>query len=321
MSALTNLDLAHGPITPEKAAEWQRNLQLLMQQGVEAVPAIREFLERNLDWDLTPANGGNLLGSSSLRTAMLNALQSIGGPEAQALSADIMQTTSDPREIALLAKSLMQQAPDQYREATLAAAREALAMAAAGKLDGRDVGPLFSVLQQYGGAGVVADLEKATPQWRYYSTIALAGLPDGAGVPSLIQMVQDANGTIKSGRTAALQVLAQISPQYPEASAALIEQARLNQIPNATWINISEALAGQNFQIGNQDADAGNLKSYHLSFGNQNFYSMPGATPLTPEQINQRIALIDQLLAVNSTPAAADALQRSRASLVSRQQP
>ena len=62
-----------------------------------------------------------------------------------------------------------------------------------------------------------------------------------------------------------------------------------------------------------------NPKSYHLSYGNQSFYSVSGSVPLAPDQISQRVALIDQLLAVNPNPAAADVLQRARASLISRQ--
>ena len=322
VAALTNLDFKAGPLTPEKAAEWRQALQQLTQQGAAAVPAIREFLERNRDIDFTAANAGNALGEPSLRFALFDALQQIGGPEAQALAAQTLQTTADPREIALLAKNLEQQAPDQYRQAAVDAARAALAMAAEGKLGGRDVGPLFGVLQQYGGADVLPDLERATGQWRYYAAIALAGLPDGAGVPSLIQMVEDPNGAAKGGRQAALQMLAEVSPQYPAASAALIEQAKLNQIPNATWINISEVLAGHSYQIGGPETDSGgtgsgsNFKSYHLEFGNQNFFSSPNSTVLNTDQINQRVSLIDQLLAVNSNATAAELLQRSRASLV-----
>jgi hypothetical protein len=322
VAALTNLDFKAGPLTPEKAAEWRQALQQLTQQGAAAVPAIREFLERNRDIDFTAANAGGALGEPSLRFALFDALKQIGGPEAQALAAQTLQSTADPREIALLAKNLDQQAPDQYRQAAVDAARAALVMAAEGKLGGRDVGPLFGVLQQYGGADVVPDLERATGQWRYYAAIALAGLPDGAGVPSLIQMVEDPNGAAKGGRQAALQMLAEVSPQYPAASAALLEQAKLNQIPNATWINISEVLAGHSYQIGGPEADSAgaasgsNIKSYHLEFGNQNFFSSPNSTVLNTDQINQRVSLIDQLLAVNSNATATELLQRSRASLV-----
>jgi len=54
------------------------------------------------------------------------------------------------------------------------------------------------------------------------------------------------------------------------------------------------------------------LKTYHIASGNQNFYSLP----LGPDaQVQQRLALIDQLLAATSNPAAVAALRTARASL------
>jgi hypothetical protein len=55
------------------------------------------------------------------------------------------------------------------------------------------------------------------------------------------------------------------------------------------------------------------LKTTHIQFGNQNYYSAPML--LSPEDVTQRLALIDELLAANSNPTAREALQRSRDSL------
>src|SRR2546427_6805277 len=134
-------------LTQEQTAHWKQSLGQLVQEGASAVPAMREFLARNVDMDFGP-DLSQILGYSSVRTAMFDALQQIGGPEALSLMLETLQTTSDPREIALLARSLDQQAPAQYRQQALSATRETLAMAADGKLDGRDVGPLFEVLQR-----------------------------------------------------------------------------------------------------------------------------------------------------------------------------
>jgi len=67
-------------------------------------------------------------------------------------------------------------------------------MAAKGELSGVDVGPLFQTLQSYGDQGAVATIEQLGSQWKYYSAITLAGLPDGAGVPGLIRLAQDGAG-------------------------------------------------------------------------------------------------------------------------------
>ena len=54
------------------------------------------------------------------------------------------------------------------------------------------------------------------------------------------------------------------------------------------------------------------LKTYHINGGNQNFYSLP----LAPDaQIQDRVALIDQLLASTSNQTAISALQGARATL------
>lgn len=324
VASLAQIDLSRREITPEQAGQWKQTLQQLAQRGPEAVPAIREFLERNVDLSFDAMKGGNLVGQPSVRMALIDALGGIGGPDALAVSLQVLQSTTEPREIAQLAKNLDQQAPEQYRQASVNAAREALALAASGKLEERDVGPLFTVLQQYGGADAVPDLEKATGRWRYYGAIALADMPGGAGLPSLIQMAQDPHADARS--RVALEVLAQVSTQYPEAAATLIEQARGNKLPMATWFRIADTLAGSSYEIGKLAIDGNSptlarTTTYHLSLGNQNFFSAPGATGLTPEQVNQRVALIDQLLAVNANPDAAGALQKSRTLLLNGPKP
>ena len=318
VASLTNLDLSHGPITREQAQQWKEGLQALTQQGVTALPAIREFLEQNQDLNFAAVSGGGLLGQSSVRSALIDAIQQIGGPEATALMLQTLQTTALPSEIAQLARNLEQQAPGQYRQETLSAVNDVLAMAEKGQLAGWDVGALFQVLQNYGDATTAAALSQLQSKWNYYATMALAGLPGGEGVPSLIRQVEDSAG----GKGAlAWQMLAQMATEYPDAGAALIEQARRNQISDATWRKIAAGLAGDQYQIGMPpELGAHNpalpgLKTYHIEAGNQNFYSLPLNPNLPSDQISQRQALIDQLLASVSSPAAVEALQNARAML------
>ncbi len=97
---------------------------------------------------------------------MFDALTQIGGPEAEAALAGVLQTAADPREIALLAQDLDKLEPGQYRQTAVDAAQQTLAMASGHKLDASDVAPLFEVLQKYGGPGVVPELQNATGQWK-----------------------------------------------------------------------------------------------------------------------------------------------------------
>src|SRR6185503_3897329 len=296
VSALANLDLS-APMTPETAALWRENLARLVQNGAAALPAIQEYLALNKDVNFESIPGGaGLLGSTSLRMSLLDALGNIPGPEALAASALMLQNTVDPREIALLARNLDRQAPEQYRDAAVAAARAAMLEAGSGRLAGKDIGPLFEVLSAYGGPNAVQDFQTAASgQWKYYATIALAGLPDGAGVPALVQMLAEPASSSRGARVAAMQALAQLIPEYADARDIILEQAKQAAIPDASWINIAGALAGDQFHIGSASAENNpNLRTWHLAYGNQNYFAK--SVPLTPDQVQQRLGLIDQFL-------------------------
>jgi hypothetical protein len=307
-------------LTQEQAGQWKQSLEQLIQEGAAAVPAMREFLARNVDLDFGPG-GTHMFGYPSVRAAMIDALQQIGGPDAMSLMLQTMQTTTDPREIALLAQSLEQQAPEQYRQEAINATRETLAMASQGKLDGRDVGPLFEVLQKLGGPAVVSDLEHAAGNWNYYAALSLAQLPDGTGIPALIQMAGEPG---KGSTSVALEMLARVATQYPEAESALLDLTRQNKIPPKLWPYLASALAGEQYRYLDSvfggttpTPGAGNLTTIHINFGNQNLYSA-GASRLSPDQINRQVSLIDQLLSAANDPAAAALLQRSRDRLLER---
>src|SRR5262249_6633812 len=67
VAGLVELDPSRGPITKEQAESWKQRLQEVVQLGSSGVPAIREFLERNLEHNYAGVPGGELLGHSSLR--------------------------------------------------------------------------------------------------------------------------------------------------------------------------------------------------------------------------------------------------------------
>jgi len=321
VAGLTNLDFSRGSITKEQAEQWTQNLQALTGQGAAAVPAIREFLAQNQELNFSAINGGELLGQNSLRSAFINALQQIGGPEATALMVETLQTTTLPSEIALLAQNLELQAPGQYRQQTINAVSEVLGMAEKGQLAGWDVGALFQVLQSYGDATTANLLEQLQSKWKYYATMSLAGLPEGTGVPSLVRALQDPQAGAGK-HDLAFQMLAQVAWQYPDASIALIEAIHANQIPDNAWRRILTGLVGDQYYLGTApSASGGNggmlsgLKTFHIEAGNQNFYSLPVSAMASPEEIAKRRAVIEQLLAANPNPGAIQALQTARSSL------
>jgi hypothetical protein len=301
------------PVTEEQADEWKQRLHELIGQGAGSVPAIVEFLKQNKDVDFGSVSPS--LGYPSARRAMFDALTQIGGPEAIAGTVQVLENTAEPREIALLAQNLEKLAPEEYRQEALQAARETLALAAEGKLQATDVGPLFEVLQQFGGPAAVAELQNAANRWNYYATIALAQLPDGAGVSSLIEIAQGSTGA----KGNALEMLAQVSAQFPEAREALLDLARANKIAPNQWPYLTPLLAGDRYHYQDSVFDPATLggskapgDAAHVLFGNQHFYTAPADASLTPDQISQRMAFIDDLAALTTEPAALQALHNSR---------
>lgn len=324
INSLVQLNLTNGPLTPEKLATWQKNLQQLTNSGPAAVPAIREFLQSKQDMSFETIGGSAAVGHASMRMAMFDTLVKIGGPEAMLALGESLRSTREPREIGYLARNLEQLAPGEYAEPAVESARAALADAQAGKLGKTDVAALFGVLQDYGGASAVQDLIDTKGRWTYYSAIALGGLSEGAGVPGLVQMAQDTSPSGRVNRSAALQVLAQMATDSPAARQALLDQARTSQIHTAIWMKMSVLLGGEQLLLGGgpdtglAPTEGPRASSYHISGGNQNFYTTSILDKLTPDQINQRVQLIDQLLTGNSDAAAVESLQRARTTLAER---
>jgi len=301
LARLAKIDLSHGRISQEQAKEVNQLLQQLREQGSSAIPAIQEFLQRGEDVNFDALAGGGSVDFSSLRLGLVDALHEIGGPEAVAASAAALQGTTDPLEVALLALTLEQQAPGEYRQLELTAARNALTQALSGNWKGGDISPLFETFQALGDANDVSLLKQAVTKWNYYPTLALAGLPNGVGIPALIQLAQDpAISSLGSGDFA-LRPLAQAALQYPDAAGALVDDARQNRVPASAWPTVGASLAGT-----------------YIQYGNQLFGSTAPSLDWSATEINQRIALVNQLLAATSSPVARQSLQSALTSLSSR---
>lgn len=315
VKALTEVSLAAGKLTPEQAVQWKKSLENLVAQGASAVPAIRDFLRAGGGVEFGAA-GFRSVGYGSAREAMADVLARIGGPEALGVTLEAIQGNRNPREVALLAQALEAQAPEQQREAALAAARGVLASARQGEMQGKDVGPVFEVLERYGGASVVADLEQSAGEWKYYSTIALAQLPDGAGVPSLVRMLTESKGT----DVPSLEALASISTRNAEARDALLTNAREGNIHPNVWPYVAQALAGDELQVADSvfdrvlsRSDGKELKSTHINAGNQTFYRSPTIDTLTLDQVQAQAALVEEFLGLaGSNPAATKALLQTK---------
>ena len=151
--------------TLRQALYW---LEELAAAGPAALPAIREFLARNEDLDLESATGqgkgmrggvpSQFVIPPSLRFGLLDVVRQVGGADGEALLAEVLGATGRGVEVAWLARTLQEIAPNKYRELALTAARELLDRPAASNpanppaspLDRNDRENLFAVLTLYG---------------------------------------------------------------------------------------------------------------------------------------------------------------------------
>jgi len=319
---LAAIDLAHGPLYPEQAAAWKQTLKLLVAKGQTAIPAIRDFLGRNQDVYFDAPGAAELMGVPSLRLALLGALEEIGGPEAIASAQLTLQATADPAELVVLAKFLDRAEPGKHRAEFARAAKESLALAAAGSLDGRDVAPLYEMLRTFGGAAEPAELERYANTWFDYTPITLAQWPDGAGLPVLIKLAQNAGGSISLGVDVYQRMVAELAVNSPAAAEALVELARENKIEMAAWPAISRALGGQTLHCAKSYltppsplVSRPDTRLYHVAYGNQNFVEAMPPEETSAQALGDRIRLIDRVLAATTHPPAMEALISARAAL------
>jgi hypothetical protein len=318
-------------ITPRRAAEIARVLRELRAQGASALPAIADFLRQGGDVDFATMPGGELVGHRTIRQAMIEALSTIGGSGAVAVELEEMQRTSEPIELAMLARALDGEEPGVHRNSIVEAIGEALSRAEEAPTRGPDVGPVFDVLRTCGGEEAVAILERSVPRWGEYALIALAGLPDGAGIPSLAALARTIDVPVADD-VVPFQALAQATVSYGQAADALVDLARAGEIPDRAWGAMTEALGGKHLQFSGKMFDgtplAGNgavaadgrprvWKSYYIEWQNVRYEQDIVWGDWSGEQVAQQLALIDELLAAAPSPAAVQALQHARASLQS----
>jgi hypothetical protein len=317
-------------ITTERATYITRKLWDLRKEGAAAVPAIGDFLRHGEDISFAKLSGGELVGHRSLRQALIDTLGKIGGDEAMAVLLEQVRQTTQPLEVALLARSLEEEEPGAHGEQVIQAIRNALQWAERAPIEeSPDVGPLFDLLHAYGGPQAVAVLEQSLPEWGEYALIALADLPEGAGIPRLTALAGAADAPVANS-VLPFQVLAQTTVLYPEAGDALLDLARAGQIPDQVWGAVGEALEGKQLRFsgrmfaGTPLAEDGRVasggraplwKSYYIQWLNMRYEQDVVSADWSAEQVDHQLALIDDLRAAASSPAAIQALQQARASL------
>ena len=333
-------------LTPERVGEMTRLLKELHKQGAAAVPAIRDFLRARGDINFDQLKGSELAPTHTLRQALFETLRQIGSPEAIAALAEQLQGNREPAEIAMLARNLEKVAPGVYRDQAVRVASDALQLLAPVKQ--ADVRPLFEMMRDFGGEDVSTILAQfpvnanslqylrnknvtnIPPTVRTYALMALANLPDGSGVQTLEALAGDLNVPVANKTVEPFQLLAQASVNFTDAGKALLDLAREKQIPDQAWSAVADALTGKHLQFpsqlsggmlpGQTEAEVAGVEApfrrgFYDDKHNLLYEERTVVADWSAKQVNQQIALIDDLLKVTSSPTAKQTLQQARASL------
>jgi hypothetical protein len=316
-------------ITADDAADIRRILDELRRRGPDAVPAIRDVLRRGENVDFAHIAGGDLVGHRTLRQAMIDTLATIGGARVVAVSLEELQRSTDPLEVFMLARIVERDQPGAHADQVIQAAGSALQSAARAE-EPPDVGPLFDLLRAYRSEQAVALLEQSAPQWGAYALLALTGLPDGAGIPSMAALAARPDREV-ANRALSFQVLAQTSARYPAAGDALVELARAGELGDEAWAATAEALAGRQLRFSGRMFDGTPLaeereaapagrsplwRSYYVEWLNVRYEDDVVSADWSAEQVARQLALIDELTELASSPIAVEALQQARTSLL-----
>lgn len=147
---LSEVEMQPGGVTPESAAKWHQDLESLIEQGTAAVPSLQQFFQSRVDVRFDSGPGTNLLQEPTLRMAFIEVLFNIPTPDNVDLQEQLLHDTTDPDEVALLARQLEMQEPGKYRDVIVWAAQTSLQQSRNGQWPGRKTDPLLKVLNKYG---------------------------------------------------------------------------------------------------------------------------------------------------------------------------
>jgi hypothetical protein len=262
-------------------------LQRLRSLGADALIPIRDFL-------LDAANSGAV--PPALRQALLDVLLSLGLPEVEDVALQLLASAPAANEVLQLGQYLEAIQPGKYSEVVLAAAEQALIDADPATALPADFFLLLGALGTEETALLLAELQA---QYGAYASLALALIPDGGGLSSLAQDARlfEAGQDTLQGRLA-VQLLAQLAPQFPQAASILLELAEKGAIPHDVWPYVLDIIAG-NWELTLIKPQPGDLIGSHTFYrpeGNQVIYRAARPYGETGDSFqSQRLFLLDRL--------------------------
>ena len=150
LQSLIEVDPRPEKMTPEASATWQQNLIELQNHGAAAVSAIAQYFEQHPDIRFEVEPDGDSVRQQAVRIALLKMLFNLPAPDNVILQEQLLQTTVNPEEVAVLASQLELQVPGEYHDIIVKAAKAALESVRNGSFPGRDPGPMVRLLRLKG---------------------------------------------------------------------------------------------------------------------------------------------------------------------------
>jgi hypothetical protein len=293
------------PYNDTTASRFQSLLTQLANQGDAAVPMIRDFLLSGEDQTL-PADG--TFRYPSLRLGLIDVLQRAGGEEAQLVSLELLQTEISAQEFVALSGYLEKQDPGFYQTEIHQAGRQLLLAQIAG-LESVELGPVYQLLAE-AGATSVAELNQAPEQLQHYASVALALLPDGTGLPALLDELQGSDLIFDDQLDfLKLKLLAQLAVDQPAAAATLADLASHNLIPERLWPEIAAIAGGlERIQLSNNGGAVVSRHQISSPYGDQVVYRSRTGGPRDAAEALARLQIVENLYQVAPGDAARQAL-------------
>ncbi len=296
---------APGPVNSRTLRRSIYCLEQLVDFGTNGVPAIRGYLGRfeDFDLDVSWSNRGRSGGGGrgrlpqefilppSVRFGLFDVLREVGGAEAEAALADVMVHTGRGVELAYLARTLQEMAPNKYRDPAIAAAHELLAAAlpavpSTNPMDRDHRDYLYGVLTLFGDASFTgsaqAQLVRGDGQVDRSSLRYLEQSLGAQAVPIVAQAYQDPRIT----DPAAKEPLARVALGFVgvDAQANQLYQQAINDpaLPKDARRNLIEDLNQDGF------ADRRNLTANDLPLVQSRLALIEQSAPNAMDQVNAK---------------------------------
>ena len=231
--------------------------------GYNALQAIKSQINEE--------SGGSLFLESGRAQALLDILLILGLPEVEGVALEWLNNEPSAAAVVQIGRYLARHAPGSYDPEIRLAVEKALLLA--DQSDER-LGPLYELLGEFGDEKTAALLLNMPRHRDAYSSVALAMIPDGSGIPLLEQdarLVESGLQTVH-GRLA-IELLAQQAHQFEDAAAIVLDLAVQGLIPSDIWPQVLAIVSGER-QITLNPTAQGLVGSYTIfsSKGDQTLY-------------------------------------------------